>query len=143
MNGLAAEEGTDELEKKAMELLRQSKDGVLQSDLWKSLKISSREGSRLVLRLMRKGLIRREEVTVGGRKTYKLYPVGAAAARFTVQVSVASILDIPCATCPHLLECGAGGFYDPSTCTLLELWLRREAARLRQAQQAQQAQQAG
>jgi len=36
---LVTEEGADELEKKAMELLRQSKDGVLQSDLWKSLKM--------------------------------------------------------------------------------------------------------
>jgi len=63
---LVTEEGADELEKKAMELLRQSKDGVLQSDLWKSLKISSREGSRLVLRLMRKGLVRRG--SSGGRR---------------------------------------------------------------------------
>ncbi len=133
---MSAEEGQDELEKKALELLRQSKDGMLQSDLWKSLRISSREGSRLVLRLMRKGLLRREEVSVGGRRTYRLYSVETGVAKFSVQVGVGSILDIPCATCPHLLECGAGGFYDPSTCTLLELWLRREATRLQQAQHA-------
>ncbi len=133
---MSGEEGQEELERRALELLRQSKDGMLQSELWKSLKISSREGSRLVLRLMRKGLVRREEVTVGGRRTYRLYSVETGAAKFTVQVGMASILDIPCATCPHLLDCGAGGFYDPSTCTLLELWLRREAARLQQVQRA-------
>lgn len=133
---MSGEEGQEELEKKALELLRQSKDGMLQSDLWKSLKISSREGSRLVLRLMRKGLVRREEVTLGGRRTYRLYSVETGAAKFTVQVGTASILDIPCSTCPHLLDCGAGGFYDPSTCTLLELWLRRETTKLQQAQRA-------
>ncbi|MGC9071936.1 MAG: helix-turn-helix transcriptional regulator [Acidilobus sp.] len=131
---MSTEEGQNELEKRALELLRHSKDGMLQSDLWKSLKISSREGSRLVLRLMRKGLVRREEVTVGGRRTYRLYSIEVGATKFSVLVGVGSIMDIPCATCPHLLECGAGGFYDPSSCGLLEIWLKREALRLQQAQ---------
>lgn len=126
-----SEEGGDELERKAVDVLREHKDGMLQSELWKSLGISSREGSRLVLRLMRRGLVRREEVTVNGKRTYRVYLVETRAARFSPRIDVSSILDIPCVKCPHLNECGLGGFYDPSNCDLFESWLKREVARLR------------
>ena len=35
-------------------------EGVLQRIVWKDLKLSSRDGSRLVIRLERRGMIRRE-----------------------------------------------------------------------------------
>lgn len=136
---MSSSEDTSDLEDKVLELLRQSKDGMLQSELWRTLGISSREGSRLVLRLMRRGVVRREEVTVNGKRTYKLYAVTVGAARFSVKVDVGGILDIPCATCLHLSECGAGGFYDPSTCPLLEAWLRRESMKLREVRNPQTA----
>ncbi|MGC9112305.1 helix-turn-helix transcriptional regulator [Acidilobus sp.] len=120
-----------DLEERAIDILRQYKDGIFQSELWKTLGISSREGSRLVLRLIRRGVVRREEVTVNGRRTYKLYAVKAGAPTFSIKVDVSSILDIPCAACPRLNECGAGGYYDPSTCPLLEAWLKKEIAKLR------------
>ncbi|MFP3265026.1 MAG: Lrp/AsnC family transcriptional regulator [Acidilobus sp.] len=131
-------ENSNDIDERALSVLRQYKDGMLQSELWKTLGISSREGSRLVLRLMRRGMIKREEVTVNGRRTYKLYAVEVGTPKFSISVDVSSILDIPCAACPRINECGAGGFYDPSTCPLLEAWLRKESAKLK-LQRAQSA----
>lgn len=118
--------GIGELEKKALEIIETQEGGVLQSDLWKMLGLDSREGSRLVLRLVKKGLIKREQVSVNGRRTYKLTPAKMAAEPVTVKINIASILDIPCTTCPHLSECGPKNFYDPATCPLLEAWLARK-----------------
>ncbi len=138
MTGSHAEQGGDELEQRAIELLKQNRDGMLQTDLWKSLNITSREGSRLVLRLMRRGLVKREEVTVGNRKTYKVYLVETAGAQLRILVDVSSIIDIPCTKCLYLNDCGHGGFYDPSNCALLEAWLRREAAKYKARTAVQQ-----
>ena len=115
--------GISELEKKALEIIENSEGGVLQSDLWKMLGLDSREGSRLVLRLVKKGLVKREQVSVRGRRTYKLTPAKTVAEPVTVKIDISNILDIPCTTCPHINECGPRNFYDPATCPLLEAWI--------------------
>ncbi len=114
-----------EQEKRALEIIKSSKDGVLQSDLWKMLGLDSREGSRLVLRLTKKGLIKREQVSVNGRRTYKLTAVEVVEDSITVKINIASILDIPCATCPYINSCARGNFHDPATCPFLDAWLER------------------
>src|SRR3989337_177218 len=48
--------------------------GILQSDLWRKLGAGSREGSRIAIKLEKKGLIRRERELNGGRWTHRLYP---------------------------------------------------------------------
>jgi len=119
--------GSDENEKVAMELIKKYKKGVLQSELWKKMGLDSREGSRLVLRLSKKGLIKREQVTVNGRRTYRIFIAEKPIESKVLNVSISSILDIPCTTCPYIDECDLGGFHQSSTCMLLELWLTREA----------------
>ena len=48
----------DKLTNKVCEIIADFEDnGMLQSDLWKKLKLNSRDGSRLALRLERRGLI--------------------------------------------------------------------------------------
>ena len=61
------------LERKAYEIIRKSgKNGILQSELWRILGVDSREGSRIALRLLKKGLIEREPVVHNGKRTYRL-----------------------------------------------------------------------
>ncbi len=119
-----------ELEKKALELIK-NRDGILQSELWKTLGLDSREGSRLVLRLVKKGLVKREQVSVNGRRTYKLHTVEERAKRVSLLIDLSTAIQIPCTTCPFFDECGPRNFHDPSTCMLLEIWLHREVARRR------------
>lgn len=115
-------------EDKAIELIKKNGGVIIQSDLWKKLKLDSREGSRLVMRLVKKGLVKREEITVNGRKTYKLYLTKSNnEGNFSLKVSLASILDIPCATCPVIDQCGLGYFYEPSSCVLMDSWVSKIA----------------
>lgn len=113
----------------ALKLIRENGGYMLQKDLWKKLKLDSREGSRLVARLVKRGLIKREEVTVNGRKTFKLILARSNNSdELLVRVSLRSILNIPCTTCPIIDRCGVGNFYEPSTCALMDSWVSKIAS---------------
>src|SRR3989338_4173405 len=63
----------DKLTDKVTEILaKYESKGMLQSELWKKLKLTSRDGSRLALKLERMGIISREKILENGRWTYKL-----------------------------------------------------------------------
>jgi hypothetical protein len=91
-------------------------EGVLQSELWRKLEGSSREGSRIALKLEGKGLIRREKELCSGRWTYRLYPKRLPA-------SIDTIEDCPCLMCPESPRCGPSGMISPHTCEKLTEWL--------------------
>jgi len=90
--------------------------GLFQSDLWKKLKVSSRDGSRLALRLERLGIISRDKVLEKGRWTYKLVLE-------KTPVSTQSIEGAPCLTCPVEQKCSIDGEISPKTCTWIEDWV--------------------
>ncbi len=106
-----------DLEQKALHLIVKSgEQGLLQSDLWRSMNASSREGSRISLRLEKKGLIYRKKEIYNGRWTYRLFSMRQP-------VSIDSILSCPCLTCEESIRCGPGGRVSPSTCDLLTEWI--------------------
>lgn len=94
-------------------------EGVLQSIVWKDLNLSSRDGSRLVIRLERRGMIRREKVLEEGRWTYKLTPL-----RMPVQIK--SIEAVPCITCPYEAKCSLTGVVSPLSCPWITEWVTKE-----------------
>jgi len=107
----------DDLEHRALRLIVSAGDGgVLQSDLWRKLDASSREGSRVTLKLKNKGLIRRERELWQGRWTYRLYPKRKPA-------SIDSVLDCPCLTCPDISRCGPMSAVSPNECAKLTEWI--------------------
>jgi len=91
-------------------------DGMLQSELWKKLKLTSRDGSRLALKLERLGIISREKILEKGRWTYKLIIK-------KTPVSTESIENAPCLTCPVEQKCSLEGEISPRTCQLIEDWV--------------------
>ncbi|MBX5321227.1 transcriptional regulator [Candidatus Bathyarchaeota archaeon A05DMB-3] len=91
-------------------------EGLLQSELWRKLGASSREGSRIALKLEDKGLIRRERELRNGRWTYRLYPKRLPA-------SIDSIVDCPCMMCPDSQRCSPSGAVTPQNCEKLTEWL--------------------
>ncbi len=96
-------------------------DGMFQSELWKKLKLSSRDGSRLALKLERQHLIKREKILQEGRWTYKLKIAH-------VPVSTQSIESAPCLICPVEQKCTLEGEVSPRTCPLIEQWVLTEFA---------------
>jgi hypothetical protein len=97
-------------------------DGMLQSELWKKLKLSSRDGSRLALKLERRGIISREKILENGRWTYKLIIK-------KTPVSTESIEGAPCLTCPVEQKCSLEGEISPRTCQLIEDWVLIEISK--------------
>jgi DNA-binding IclR family transcriptional regulator len=69
----AAEEKLTEEERAGLELVRET-GGIHQSELWKELDISSRQGSRIVDSLAEKDLVDREETVYQGHNTYYVSP---------------------------------------------------------------------
>ncbi len=90
--------------------------GMFQSELWKKLKLSSRDGSRLSLKLERMGTITREKLLEKERWTYKLILK-------KTPISTLSIENAPCLVCPVEQKCSLEGEISPRTCQLIEDWV--------------------
>jgi len=105
------------VEQRALRLIYEAGDeGLLQSDLWKLLDVSSREGSRLAKKFEEKGRIVREKVLNEGRWTYKLFSK-------TEPVNLNSVKGCPCLICNEVEKCFRGGTKDPVYCQLLTAWI--------------------
>jgi len=112
----------NDLEHKAlMSIATTGNEGVLQSDLWRKLGASSREGSRIALKLENRGLINRQKELCEGRWTYRLYPKRKPA-------SINSIADCPCLTCSENLRCGSWGATSPNDCDKLTEWIMKQTS---------------
>ena len=101
--------------------------GMIQSELWKKLKLSSRDGSRLALKLERMGTITREKILEKGRWTYKLIIK-------KTPISTESIVNAPCLTCPVEQKCTLDGEVSPRTCQWIEDWVTIEIKKPKMAQ---------
>jgi predicted DNA-binding transcriptional regulator len=101
-------------------VVERGRDGVLQSEIWKELGLTSRDGSRLAIRLERRGLIGRVKVLEEGRWTYKLTPL-----RFPTDM--ASIEKAPCIVCQYEPKCSIEGEVSPYICPWIGPWVIQEA----------------
>lgn len=101
------------------------KDGILQSELWKELSLTSRDGSRLAIRLERRSLIKREKVLENGRWTYKLVAI-------RLPVDTSCIEQAPCLTCPVEHMCAPDATVSPNTCALIENWILGDLSKTEQ-----------
>jgi len=101
-------------------VVERGRDGVLQSEIWKELGLTSRDGSRLAIRLERRGLIGRVKVLEEGRWTYKLTPL-----RFPTDMT--SIEKAPCIVCQFESKCSIDGQISPYICPWIGPWVIDEA----------------
>ena len=98
----------------ALDYIKSHPEGVLQSDLWKVLKIDSRKCSRIVAKLLKDNLITREVQSADGIRTYRLYCAKKSLGRrFDPLLAVNSFE--PCAGC--IEECV------PEHCAKLSEWI--------------------
>src|SRR4030066_426241 len=107
----------NDLEQKALHyVVNTGYQGVLQSDLWRELGASSREGSRVAIKLEEKGLIRREKELQEGRWTYRLFPKRLPA-------KIDTIIDCPCLMCAENPRCDPSSAPSPQNCERLTDWI--------------------
>ncbi len=100
-------------------LAEKESDGMFQSELWKKLKLSSRDGSRLALKLERIGFITREKLLENNRWTYKLILK-------KTPISTQSIENAPCLVCTVEQKCTIDGEISPKSCQFIEDWVIAE-----------------
>ncbi|RLI25495.1 hypothetical protein DRO57_03880 [Candidatus Bathyarchaeota archaeon] len=106
-----------EIERLALQLVNEAGDkGILQSELWKLIGVTSREGSRIAIRLEKKNLIRREREYSSKRWTYRLYPVRK-------NHPLLPILDSPCLVCEDNSRCNIQDVVSPLNCRKLMEWV--------------------
>lgn len=114
------------VDRKALEIIHKSgaKGGILQSELWKILNVDSKEGSKMILRLIRRGLITRKEIVYNGRKTYMVSPARHDD-EVAISVEIDSVMGIPCFTCEYLFsECGGSAKLNPASCSKMSGFLK-------------------
>jgi hypothetical protein len=78
--------------------------------------MTSRNGSRLAMKLEKQSLIKRQRILEKGRWPYKLLPM-------EIPVDAESIDKTPCLTCPVEHICSVDSNYSPNNCNLIEDWL--------------------
>ncbi|HVN65004.1 MAG TPA: Lrp/AsnC family transcriptional regulator [Methanomicrobiales archaeon] len=101
-----------DLAEQALRIIQSSRDGVLQSELWKQLGVDSRKCSRIVKKLMDSGQIERIEFKGDGIKTYTLRAVKKSM-KPTLILAGGEL--IPCICCDR--ECVV------TSCNLLLDWM--------------------
>ncbi len=105
------------LEERAIKLLLKYEDrGILQSELWHKLGVTSREGSRIAIKLEKKGIVKRVKEFANDRWTRRLVPL-------IKQLSIDPIKGAPCPSCAHENACGLDRMVTPYTCVRLEEWI--------------------
>jgi len=109
--------GRSDLERRALQIIMNSREeGILQSELWRDLNASSREGSRISIKLEKKGLIKRRKELANGRWTYRLFTD-------RMPPTIDSIFDSPCVRCEDFYRCGYGSDVSPNNCIKLMKWI--------------------
>jgi hypothetical protein len=104
-------------EQKALKLIFDAgEEGLLQSELWKLLDVSSREGSRMAKKFEEKGRVYREKILNNGRWTYMIFSKKEL-------VTLDSIEGCPCLVCDEVEKCFNEGKVTPTACLKLTAWI--------------------
>lgn len=106
-------------------ILSRGEEGILQSELWKKLNLTSRDGSRIATKLEKRKLVMRKRVLKNGRWTYRLVPL-------VIPIDTTSLEGAPCIKCPFENRCEPGGEVSPEKCPLIESWVVDGYLRLRE-----------
>lgn len=116
----------DSLEDRIMSMLQSSKDCTLsQTELGKTLSLTSREIYRPLLKLERRGIIERIKSEEGGRVSYKIKLL-----RKKQKIDLNDVVWCSCLTCADLERCGRGQPVSPEACAKLTASIRAEHSRL-------------
>ena len=84
--------------------------------------------ARIVLKLAKQGLIKRELVSNNGRSMYFLQAISVQVREEKkdsdyYMIKLDSVIEIPCFTCKELERCSEGSFPAPSKCPLLTRYI--------------------
>ena len=99
----------------AYRLIVSEENGVFQSELWKKLNISNKQGSSIARELEKKNLVVREKQLHDDRWTYRIYVTKKP-------MEIGFISDVPCFSCLHESKCTAMSTEYLKKCERMENW---------------------
>ena len=102
-----------DLDELTLNTIRKYKEGVFQSKLWKEMDIDSRKCSRIVTKLVKAGLVIRENAVSNGARTYLLKV--AEDTKSSYDNLLAGDMFSPCAGCRDACQ--------PEYCDKLSDWV--------------------
>jgi len=97
-------------------LAEKGEEGILQPELWRKLRVESKQGLRVLQKMEKRCFIRREKELHDGRWVYRIYPK-----RLPQQIT--SIVDCPCFMCEESSRCDETCVTSPISCKKLTEWL--------------------
>ncbi len=99
----------------AYRLIASRENGVFQSELWRELDISNRQGSNIARELEKRNLVVREKQLHDDRWTYRIYVNKKP-------LEIGFINDVPCISCPYESRCSAMSPEYLLKCHRIENW---------------------
>ena len=102
------------VEEAVLSIIRSSRGGILQSDIWKSMNIDSRKCSKIVIDLEQRGLIKRIWEKTRGSRTYRILYTGDKP-RYKALMAEDKLA--PCVGCAR--ECA------PELCLQIDEWVQK------------------
>jgi len=100
-------------------IVERGSEGILQSELWKVLNLTSRDGSRIAMRLEKRALVSRERVLENGRWTYRLVALKLPADTKVIEAA-------PCLLCQYEHICNQDNLITSTGCKEIEEWVLKE-----------------
>lgn len=107
---------------------RYVEEGIPQEKFIEELGIDSKDAIKLISKLIKKGIIRKETKIINNKKVTFLYSYDKT---LSIPVNLDSLSKVPCFKCKYLLICKPGSNPNPAECTLLDDWLINELSLIR------------
>lgn len=98
---------------------------MLQSALSRALDLGSKELTRSLAKLEKRGIVKRKPFKDGGRRGYQIILL-----RKRPKVDLKDVVWTSCLTCPDIERCGKGQPVSPEMCSKLTAAVRSEYSRL-------------
>lgn len=108
----------------AIKILRKYQyEGVPQEKFIEELGVDSKDAIKLLSKLSKKGLVKKEVRIINNKKVthLRLYDSG-----LNMPVNLELVSRVPCFRCRYILICKPGSNPNPAECTILDEWLMRE-----------------
>lgn len=108
------------IRQKILEAVEKCQEGINQKELWKKLKIDSKIGTRVLMKLINEGKVSRTLNYINGKKVYTVH-----IPKHKLQIlPIEQIEGLVCFPCNKIYdECSENGNLSPINCPLFNNWL--------------------
>ncbi len=109
------------IREKILQAIEKSNNGINQKYLWKVLKIDSKIGTRVLVKLINEGKVSKSVSYVNGKKVYII----SQPKHKLVILPIEQLEGLVCFPCSDIYKCSDEGELTPVNCPMLNSWLEQ------------------